>query len=143
MQLPTETHEKPSRNSRLKIRLGDAEIDVPYGTSVGEVLTAHGDVESDRLLAAVADRRCVDLDYPLWANGEVRPITYAMREGVLVYRRTASLILLEAARRQWGPVDISIGQALSNGYVYEVHREGEKQFLPEAHAEPRPRCGGW
>lgn len=135
MQAPSEAREKSPRNSRVKIRLGKEEIDVPYGTSVGEVLNTHGDVESDRLLAAVADHRCVDLDYPLWANGEVRPITYAMREGVLVYRRTASLILLEAARRLWGPVDISIGQALSNGYVYEVHREGEKQFPREAHAE--------
>ncbi|MCK5797367.1 MAG: hypothetical protein KAI47_09300, partial [Deltaproteobacteria bacterium] len=119
--------------SEILVRIGDQEVSVARGAAVGTVLLEAGVVPADELLAAIVDSRCVDLDFPLPAATEIRPVTYAVREGVLAYRRTASLVLLEAARRLWGDgVHVSIGQALSNGYVYEICREGEDGFSAEA-----------
>jgi uridine kinase len=123
------------RNARVQVRLGEREIDVAVGTPVGDVLAEHADVESGPLLAAMVDHRCVDTDFPLVAATTIQPVTYAMREGVLVYRRTASLVLLEAARRLWGDrAHLSVGQSLSNGYVYEVHLDGEDGLSEGAYA---------
>lgn len=59
-------------------------------------------------------------------------MTYAMREGVLVYRRTASLLLLEAVRQLFGPVRVRVGQALTNGYFFEIDTE---EALTEAQVQ--------
>lgn len=116
------THAGSFDPSRLiQVKVGDETIETPYGTPVSKVLRP-GLVDGGLpYLAAMVHNRCVDLTHPLCAPTEVLPITYANREGVLVYRRTASLILLEAARRLWGNVRVSIGQALGNGYYYHVH----------------------
>ena len=96
-------------------------IPADRGTSVGAFLTEHHG-QPNQVLAAIVDNHFVDLSEPLIANCRVVPVTYASRIGVLVYRRSASLILLEAARRLFGTVPISIGQALGNGYSYQFHK---------------------
>lgn len=115
----------------VEIRLGGRAYSVPYGAPVGEVLAAFGPSQP-LALAAIVHNRCVDLSFPLTAGAEVRAVHYGMREGVLVYRRTASLILLEAARQLFGPTAASIGQAMGNGYLWDLRIEGG--FTP-AHAE--------
>jgi uridine kinase len=113
----------PSR--KVRVTLDEQPMHVPYGTPVGDLLEQHT-VEGDLpVLAAVVHHRCVDLTHPLCAPTRVLPITYANREGVLVYRRTASLLLLEAARQLFGNTRVSIGQALGNGYFYRIHIDGD------------------
>jgi uridine kinase len=103
----------------VEIRLGERSYSVPYGTPVGEVLAVYGPAEP-LTLAAIVHNRCVDLSFPLTAGAEVRAVHYGMREGVLVYRRAASLILLEAARQLFGPAAASIGQSMGNGHLWEI-----------------------
>ncbi len=108
----------------VRVRIKGKTLEVPHGSSVGEVLTAHGlaGAGGQRVLAAIVHQRCVDLSFPLGAPTEIIPVDYTSREGVLVYRRTASIVLIEAARQLFPGVRISIGQALGNGYFYELHR---------------------
>jgi uridine kinase len=105
----------------VHVRIGDEQLDVPYRTPVGEILRSRHD-KNQPLLAAIVHRRCVDLTFPITAPTEIVPVDYTSREGVLVYRRTASLLLLDAARQLFPGARVRIGQALGNGYFYEVQR---------------------
>jgi len=107
----------------LTIKLADKDLRIPYGTPVGEVIAAHREPSSLPALAALVHNRCVDLAFPLCAPAEIFPVDYRMREGVLVYRRTAALVLLEAARQLWPEVRVIIGQAMGNGYHYQFQGE--------------------
>lgn len=115
----------PSRRLVRGVRVNGHEIDVAYGTSAGEVIQQHLPSPELPVLAAIVQQRCVDLDHPICAPTEVLPVDYSMREGVLVYRRTASLILLEAARQLFPGVRVMIGQALGNGYFYRICLPGD------------------
>ncbi len=105
----------------VTVTLDGTEIRVPYGTPVGQVIEEHREPGSLPVLAALVHNRCVDLVFPLCAPAEIIPVDYTMREGVLVYRRTAALVLLEAARQLWPARRVTIGQALGNGYHYQIH----------------------
>ncbi len=109
---------------QIQVTIKGREVAVPYRARVGEILQQHLPDPRWPVLAAIVHHRCVDLGFPILAPGEIVPVDYTMREGVLVYRRTASLILYEAMRRLFPGVRVSIGQALGNGYFYSV-RTGE------------------
>ncbi len=113
----------PSLADSVEIRLEGKTIRVPHGTAVGDVFAEHDTGREQPPLAAIVHNRCVDLWTPLRANTVVKAVDYRMREGVAVYRRTASLILLEAVRQLFGPVDVAIGQAQQNGYFHSIDTE--------------------
>jgi uridine kinase len=116
----------PPHKAVQGVRIQGKQLEVPYGTPAGDVVRAHATGNHHQpVLAAIVQKRCVDLAFPICAPTEVVPVDYTMREGVLVYRRTASLILLEAARELFPGVRITIGQALGNGYFYEFRRDRE------------------
>ncbi len=102
------------------VRLEGVDIEVPYGTPVGSLFRTSWFARDTPPLAAIVHNRCVDTSFPLCAPGDVYPVDYTTREGVLAYRRTASLILLEAARQVFPGSRVTIGQALGNGYFYRV-----------------------
>ena len=108
---------------QVLVTIKGREVPVPYRARVGKILEQHLTDAPWPVLAAIVHHRCVDLGFPVTAPGEIVPVDYTMREGVLVYRRTTSLILYEAARQLFPKVRVSIGQALGNGYFYNVRTE--------------------
>jgi len=96
-------------------------VEVPYGAPVSAAFRHRQDNPELPVLAAMVHHRCVDLTHPICAPTTITPITYANREGVLVYRRSVSLLLLEATRLEFPGARVSIGQALGNGYFYRIH----------------------
>jgi uridine kinase len=117
--------------------LNGAAIEVPYGTPVGAVIRQHMPSPEQPVLAALVQHRCVDLNHPVCAPTEIVPIDYSTRQGVLVYRRTASLIMLEAIRQLYPGVRVTIGQALGNGYHYRLKVDGK--VTPEHVAKIKAR----
>lgn len=107
------------------VTLGGQSLEVPYGTPVGTVIREHLTRQEQPVLAALVQHRCVDLNHPICAPTTIVPIDYSTRQGVLVYRRTASLILLEAVRQLFPGVRVMIGQALANGYHYRIKLNGK------------------
>jgi len=131
-------HRSVNPQKRVKVTVNGDELDVAYGTSVGEVIKEVIRESDLPVLAAIVHHRCVDLTHPVCAPTRIRKITYANREGVLVYRRTASLILLEAARRLFPGIRVSIGQALGNGYFYQFHNgEFTREHMAQLEAKMR------
>ena len=124
---------------QVQVILKGSQVTVPYRTRVEELVQQYLPDPTWPILAAIVHHRCVDLGFPVTAPGEIVPVDYTTREGVLVYRRTASLILYEAVRQLFAEGRISIGQALGNGYFYNI-RTGEP-FSPElvARLEQRMR----
>jgi uridine kinase len=102
------------------VRLNGKDYEVPYRIAVGDVIRDHTATGAYAVLAAIVQQRCVDLSFPICAPTTIVPVDYTMREGVLVYRHTASLVLLEAVRRTFPGARVRIGQAMANGYHYEV-----------------------
>jgi uridine kinase len=92
---------------------------VTSGTTVAEFLaSAYGELPWD-ILAALVNRRMVMLDFPLRGlHVELEPVRIGSREGEAVARRSASLILLAAARELYPEVRLVVGQSLGGGYFY-------------------------
>jgi uridine kinase len=90
---------------------------VPAGTTVGQFLSQRGGSGTGDALAALVNRRLVMLDFPLRGVAvELEAVRASSREGEAVARRSASLILLEAARELYPEVRLVVGQSLGGGY---------------------------
>ncbi|MEA1927531.1 MAG: nucleoside kinase, partial [Candidatus Auribacterota bacterium] len=62
----------------------------------------------------------VDPDFVLNDNCSLRTLTCQDREGFAIYRRSATLILIEAVHQLFPGKQLSIGQSLSNGYYFDL-----------------------
>jgi uridine kinase len=95
---------------------------VASGTTVEQFLAGHyGKVPPD-ILAALVNRRLVMLDFPLRGfQVELEAVRFPSREGEAVARRTASLILLVAARELYPEARLAVGQSLGGGYFFSWH----------------------
>lgn len=103
-----------ARSASINVRVGGETRAVHAGTCVVDAL---GDTDA---VAAVVHGRAVPLDTPLFTDTEVTPLTLASWEGRDVYRRSAALLLLEAARRVDPSRTVQIAQSLSSAQVVQV-----------------------
>lgn len=95
---------------------------VPSGTTVAQFLAKRQGSAAADVLAALVNRRLVMLDFPLrGVAAEVEAVRASSREGEVVARRSASLVLLEAARELYPEVRLVVGQSLGGGYFYSWH----------------------
>ncbi len=104
---------------------------VPSGTTVEQFLTqVHGAVPDD-VLAALVNRRLVALDFPLRGfQVDLEPVRASSRHGEAVARRSASLVLLEAARELYPEAHLAVGQSLGGGYFFSWHADAS--LTPQA-----------
>jgi uridine kinase len=95
---------------------------VRTGITVGEFLAEwYGEAPAD-VLAMLVNRRLVMLDFPLRGlHVELEAVRSSSRVGEEVLRRSASLILLEAARELYPEARLTVGQSLGGGYFYSWH----------------------
>lgn len=107
------------RRTSIEVRVGDRVTKVAIGTPVGQVL-AESDGDGARVVAALVDRKPVSLDTPLLADAVVEELSTSSWEGREVYRRSAGLLLLEAAFRIAPDLAIRLGPSLSSAQVVEL-----------------------
>ncbi len=95
------------RRSVVDVVVGDRRMNVGTGTLVGTLLprTALGAL----VVAATVDRRAESLEMPLTADASVEPLSTASWEGRRVFRRSALLLVLEAARRALPNAKLTVG----------------------------------
>lgn len=106
------------RRTTLDVQVGGARRQVPMGTSVSAVLPA--DQDGALVTAALVDRKPMALDTPLVADAVVEPLSTRTWEGREVVRRSAGLLLLEAAGRVAPGVPLRLGPSLSSAQVVEA-----------------------
>jgi len=95
------------RRSVVNVAFGDARMDVGTGTLVGTLLPRS--VDDALVVAATVDRRAVSLETPLTADGTIEALTTASWEGRRIFRRSAVLLVLEAARRRVPDANLTVG----------------------------------
>jgi uridine kinase len=116
----------PRRDVRAFVtRAGEASAEVPTGTHVADLVPPT--VAGSLVVGAWLDRLAVPLHAPIVANTSLEPLTTRHWEGRDIYRRTASLALLEAAHRI-GCEGIRLGPSITTGRVIYTTRE---EPLPE------------
>jgi uridine kinase len=95
---------------------------IPSGTTVAQFLAQRRPGGAADVLAALVNRRLVMLDFPLRGLAvELESVRVSSREGEAVARRSASLVLLEAARELYPEVRLVVGQSLGGGYFFSWH----------------------
>jgi uridine kinase len=117
-------------DSPAEIRFRGATLEVPRGISVAELLARNPQPDIDDIFAAVINNRVVSLGSPIVRSGTVEPITYRCRHGARIYRRHLITMLYEVFYSNYPGAKIRVGQAISEGYYFEV--DGVKvngQFL--------------
>jgi uridine kinase len=124
------------RRTSIDVTVGGRKVKVAMGTVVSAVLPA---TENGALVvAALVDRKPVSLDAPLVADAVVEPLSTRSWEGREVVRRSAGLLLLEAAARVAPGVLVRVGPSLSSAQVIEVPAGQDLEALARAlHAEVR------
>ncbi len=95
---------------------------IASGTTVEKFLAGKfGEVPRD-ILAALVNRRLVMLDFPLRGfQVELEAVRVESRQGEEVARRSASLVLLAAARELYPETRLVVGQSLGGGYFFSWH----------------------
>ncbi len=112
------------RSVDVHVQRSTGDLDVGTGTLAGTLLPR--EIDGALVVAATLNHRPASLETAIVSDVELGAITLAHGEGVAIYRRSAALLLLEAARRAVPHVKVSMGPPLENGQVVNVDR-------PEAH----------
>jgi uridine kinase len=100
----------PRRNV-VNVSVDGRPVAVGTGTMVGTLLPrTAGDA---LVVAATVDRRAVSLETPLTADASVEALTTASWEGRRIFRRSALLLVLEAARRAVPSARLTVGPRIA------------------------------
>ena len=116
------------RRTQLHVEVAGQKLKVPTGTPTGVVLPAEED--GALVVAALVDSKPVPLSSPLTADGKIEPLSVRSWEGREVYRRSAGLVLLEAATRLADPPRLRIGPSLSSAQLLEFVDNGSEHLAP-------------
>jgi uridine kinase len=106
---------------------------VPPATRPLELLPAA--IEGVPVVGALFDNRAVSLDTPLYTDGRIAPLLLSHWEGRDVFRRSAALLLLEAARRLAPTAAVQTGQSLSTALIIYVPDQAARTALASLPAE--------
>ena len=116
------------RKLSVRVRSGADEVVVPTGTAASAVVPA----TEGLVVAVMLGHKPASLETALVSDTTCTPLAVEELEGRSVYRRSASLLLLEAARRAAPGLDVRMGPPLENGQVVIVR--GEAAGAPVAEA---------
>jgi uridine kinase len=101
-------------------------FEAPLGTPVGDLVRAarEGEREAEAVpdVAALVGGRLRELGTPLVADADVRPVTAADADGVRIYRRSLTFLLITAAGEVFRDAAISVEHSATTvgGYFCEV-----------------------
>ena len=128
----------------IEIHLGGRTLAVNPGESLSTIFKRHlgGCAGEGPPLAARVDQRVVALetrvDYPC----KLAPVFISDREGMAVHRRSACLLLYEAAKELYPGAKVVVGQSLAGGYYFDMQDGPEPlaDSLPIIEARMRQIC---
>lgn len=99
------------RRSVVNVTIGGQRVDVGTGTLAGTLVPRA--VDGALVVAVTVDRRAVSLETPLTSDAALEPLTTATWEGRRIFRRSALLLVLEAARRIVPAARLTVGPRMA------------------------------
>lgn len=103
-----------------KISFRGRKIKVVRGTTVTELMAQYPHPGDECVFAAIVNNRAVSLASQIFRSGTVEPVCYASRFGARIYRRHITMMLYDVFHRLYPGCQICVGQAVSEGYYFEV-----------------------
>lgn len=101
----------------------------PIGTPVEAFVCAAG-AEARQAMAAIVNGRLRELAYPLRWDASIQPMDISTSDGMRIYQRSLSFLLVVAARELFPAATIVVDHSIpSGGFFCEVH--GRPSFSPE------------
>ncbi|MCP4678255.1 MAG: nucleoside kinase [Deltaproteobacteria bacterium] len=119
------TSQKPSAHEEpAEISYRGQLIEVPRGTPISKLKELYPQDDDDRVFAALMNNQVVSLSSQILRSGKIEPIRFDSSHGARIYRRHITLMLYEVFYSRYPSCKIRVGQAISEGYYFEV--EGTK-----------------
>ncbi len=114
---------------QIKVILNGRTIQTVPGKTVEELLLSYPHPGRFAPLGVVVNGRLRDLDHHLVSDCRADTVDYASKDGASIYRRSATLLLCEAAVEVDPQLNPVVGQALAGGYFFYLRKDGA--YLPE------------
>jgi threonyl-tRNA synthetase len=119
-----------NKSAPLRAILPDGNVlELPPGSSAGDVAASIGPGLAKAALAAVVDGETVDLDRPLEGEVGIRLITERDPEALALLRHSAAHVLATAVRTLRPEAAIGFGPAIEEGFYYDFGVD--EPFTPE------------
>ncbi|MBI5326981.1 MAG: threonine--tRNA ligase [Deltaproteobacteria bacterium] len=81
------------------------------------------------VVAAQLNERYIDLSFPLNEDGLIKPVTIDSKEGLAIYRHSASHVMAQAVKELFDGVKVTIGPSIEDGFYYDF--DSPRPFTPE------------
>ena len=104
-------------------------LDLPSGSTAGDVAAAIGPGLAKAALGAVVDGETVDLMFPIEGDVGIRILTARDEEALGLLRHSAAHVLATAVRELIPSAGIGFGPAIDDGFYYDF--EVPEPFTPE------------
>ncbi len=109
---------------------GNQILEGPIGTPLETFLRAAGLIEEQFIVAAIINGEMRELHYRITGDSDVEPVTMLSSDGMRVYRRSLSMLLVTAAHELFPNARVEVDHSLTfGGYFCTV--EGWPAFTPE------------
>ncbi|MDP2877682.1 MAG: hypothetical protein Q8O00_15945, partial [Holophaga sp.] len=105
--------------SQIEVLMEGQRLPVKSGEKIIDLLKRFPP-EGGKPLAAKINQHLVSLDSSICYACKITPVVYSQREGTAVYRRSACLILFEAAKELFPEAEVIVGQSLGGGYYFDL-----------------------
>ena len=113
-------------------------LEAPVGTSLEDYLQAAGLIDQQLTVAAVINGEIRELHYRVTTDSDVEPVTMYSSDGMRIYRRSLSLLLVTAAHELFPAASVYVDHSLTfGGYFCTI--EGRPNFGPEELAQIQAR----
>ncbi len=113
---------------KISIKLNGKPLKASIGCSISNLLKEHPHKGKFPAIGAIINKNRLDgLYYQLKINADIQTIDLSVRQGMDIYRRTATFILCAALYELNPKVHVVVGQSISDNYFFEI--EGQR-FTP-------------
>ncbi len=105
----------------IKIMMNGKSLTASIGSRIAELLPRAPHRGPFTPVGAIINNRLDGLYYELKSPATIETLDYSNRQGVDIYRRTASTLLYAAFADIAPEAHVVVGQSLSDGYFFEIH----------------------
>jgi uridine kinase len=105
----------------ISVNINGKNLSVTVGTRVAEIIAQAPHKGPFAPVGVLINNRLDGLYYKLKSSATMETIDLSQREGMDIYRRTASTILYAAVAELTPEARVVVGQSISNGYFFEIH----------------------
>jgi uridine kinase len=111
---------RPARPRRtVQVRFSDGQIyEAPVGTPLHEFFQAVSLEVPAPVVAARVNGELRELTYPVMTDIDVAPVTMASMDGMRIYRRSLSFLLVTAAQELFPEAQVVVDHSLTSGGYY-------------------------